>query len=225
MYRQLGEAIRLALERNPTIRIQASQVALNEGLVQQADGAFDYTITALLQGSDGKADRQESVRYQAGVSKLLESGITVGPLSEAEQELSGNVAYTQSIVGLAFTIPLLLVHRGGRRQLPMTRAPPEARDLLDVASEEAGTSVGGSDGHRKSGGGGNRTPVRRYSSKGLYTLSARFNLAAPAPMRGVRCDQPERFEEPTLQRRPAPDPTSLTPASAQWEKAGRTLTD
>ena len=103
----LGEAIRQAIERNPTIRIQASQVAISEGLVQQADGAFDYTISAMLQGSYGKADRQESVSYQAGVSKLLDNGITVGPLAEAEQELSGNIAYTQTIVGLAFTVPLL----------------------------------------------------------------------------------------------------------------------
>lgn len=103
----LADAIRSALERNPTIRIQASQVAINEGLLRQADGAFDYTISAMLQGSYGKADRQESVTYQAGVSKLLANGITVGPLAEAEQELSGNIAYTESIVGLAFTIPLL----------------------------------------------------------------------------------------------------------------------
>lgn len=103
----LGDAIRSALERNPTIRIQASQVAINEGLLQQADGAFDYTISAMLQGSYGKADRQESISYQAGVSKLLHNGVTVGPLAEAEQELSGNIAYTQTIVGLAFTIPLL----------------------------------------------------------------------------------------------------------------------
>jgi len=103
----LADAIRSALERNPTIRIQAAQVAINEGLLQQADGAFDYTISAMLQGSYGKADRQESVTYQAGVSKLLPNGITVGPLAEAEQELSGNIAYTETIVGLAFTIPLL----------------------------------------------------------------------------------------------------------------------
>ncbi|MEW6268611.1 MAG: TolC family protein [Thermodesulfobacteriota bacterium] len=103
----LAGAIRLALERNPQIRIQASQVAINRGLVQQANGIFDYTISAMLQGTYGKADRQESVTYQAGVSKLLENGITVGPLAEAEQELSGNVAYTQTIVGLSFTIPLL----------------------------------------------------------------------------------------------------------------------
>lgn len=103
----LGQALGAAIERNPTIRIQASQVAINEGLVQQATGAFDYTISALLQGTYGKADRQESVSYQAGVSKLLQNGITVGPLAEAEQELSGNVAYTETIVGLAFTIPLL----------------------------------------------------------------------------------------------------------------------
>jgi hypothetical protein len=95
----LGDAIRLALERNPQIRIQASQVAINKGLVQQANGIFDYTISALLEGTYGKADRQESVSYQAGVSKLLRNGVTVGPLAEAEQELSGEVAYTQTIAG------------------------------------------------------------------------------------------------------------------------------
>lgn len=104
---RLAEAIRSAMERNPSIRIQASQVAINEGLLQQANGAFDYTVSALLQGTYGKADRQESVTYEAGVSKLLPNGITVGPLAEAEQELSGNVAYTETIVGLSFTIPLL----------------------------------------------------------------------------------------------------------------------
>jgi outer membrane protein len=103
----LAESVRSAIERNPTIRFQAAQVAINEGLLQQANGAFDYTISALLQGTYGKADRQESVTYQTGVSKLLPNGITVGPLAQAEQQLSGNVAYTQSIVGLAFTIPLL----------------------------------------------------------------------------------------------------------------------
>lgn len=103
----LQQAIRLALERNPTIRLQASQVAINQGLLQQADGAFDYTITAELEGSYGKADRQESVTYEAGVAKLLQSGITVGPLIEVEQELSGDIAYTESIVGLSFTIPLM----------------------------------------------------------------------------------------------------------------------
>ena len=103
----LAAAIRSAIERNPTIRFQASQVAINEGLLQQANGAFDFTVSALLQGTYGKADRQESVTYEAGVSKLLPNGITVGPLAQAEQELSGNIAYTQSIVGLAFTIPLL----------------------------------------------------------------------------------------------------------------------
>lgn len=103
----LGNALRSALERNPTIRVQAAQVAINEGLLQQANGAFDFTISAMLQGSYGKADRQESVSYEAGVSKLLPNGITVGPLAEAEQELSGNIAYTETIVGLAFTIPLL----------------------------------------------------------------------------------------------------------------------
>lgn len=103
----LADAIRSALERNPQIRIQASQVAINKGLVQQANGAFDYTISAMLEGTYGKADRQESVTYQAGVAKLLRNGITVGPLAEAEQELSGDVAYTQTIVGLSLTIPLL----------------------------------------------------------------------------------------------------------------------
>lgn len=103
----LAQAIRSAIERNPTIRYQASQVAINEGLLQQANGAFDYTVSALLQGTYGKADRQESVTYEAGVSKLLQNGVTVGPLAQAEQQLSGNVAYTQSIVGLAFSIPLL----------------------------------------------------------------------------------------------------------------------
>lgn len=103
----LADAIRLALERNPSIRIQASQVAASKGLLQQANGLFDYTISAMLQGTYGKADRQESVAYQAGISKMLKNGITVGPLAEAEQELSGNIAYTQTIVGLSFTIPLL----------------------------------------------------------------------------------------------------------------------
>jgi len=103
----LGDAIRLALERNPTIRVQASEVAISKGYLQQVGGVFDYTVSALLEGTYGKADRQESVSYEVGVSKLLQNGVTVGPLAQAEQELSGNVAYTQTIAGLSFTIPLL----------------------------------------------------------------------------------------------------------------------
>ena len=38
---------------------------------------------------------------------------------------------------------------------------------------------------KKSGGGGNRTPVRRHSTKSHYTLSSRFDLAASTPVSGI----------------------------------------
>ena len=61
-------------------------------------------------------------------------------------------------------------------------------------------------GEIESGGGGNRTPVRKHSIKGYYTLSTRFNLAAAAPVHGVRCGQPGRFRRRASWRQRDSDP-------------------
>lgn len=38
---------------------------------------------------------------------------------------------------------------------------------------------------KNSGGGGNRTPVRKHSAKSYYTLSSRFDLAGSTPVSGI----------------------------------------
>ena len=59
---------------------------------------------------------------------------------------------------------------------------------------------------KRSGGGGNRTPVRRHSTKSHYTLSSRFDLTGPAPMSGLRSGQPGKFKTRASWRQRGSDP-------------------
>ncbi len=47
---------------------------------------------------------------------------------------------------------------------------------------------------KNSGGGGNRTPVRKHSTRSYYTLSSRFNLAVSTPVSGILTASLEKFK-------------------------------
>jgi integrase len=56
---------------------------------------------------------------------------------------------------------------------------------LNLQPADRSRKTGQRGGSKRSGGGGNRTPVREHSTDGYYTLSSRFDLVASTPVSGM----------------------------------------
>jgi len=67
----------------------------------------------------------------------------------------------------------------------LTIAKTGAGPGLNLQPADRSRKIGQRGGSKRSGGGGNRTPVREHSTDGYYTLSSRFDLVASTPVSGM----------------------------------------
>ncbi|MFZ4481372.1 MAG: TolC family protein [Rhodoferax sp.] len=136
-------AVRMTLEREPTVAISRQQVVLAEAQLLLAQSAFDpvlYTSVgrdhgrAVISGGTTSASSSDLTTdvtsYQAGLSQKLRSGITVNPLVTVthtrDNGLSTN-APSNAKAALNFSIPLM---RGSGEEVATTeeRASAHGRD-------------------------------------------------------------------------------------------------
>ncbi|MGQ0651279.1 MAG: TolC family protein [Betaproteobacteria bacterium] len=127
----LSEAVRRALQRNATIHIQAQQVRIGEGAVQQARGAYDPEVVARAErdrtrrplarnesadlaarGVDATEEVGGSTQYRVGVEQTLESGMrydagfTVGSTSTNTNLAGGIAQQTTGNLRFGLRVPL-----------------------------------------------------------------------------------------------------------------------
>ncbi|MES1257960.1 MAG: TolC family protein, partial [Acidobacteriota bacterium] len=125
----LIEALRVTLGYHPQIQIGAAQVVINQGVLQQASGAFDTALQAgasqnfqktplsefqslvgAQSGFPGDTTDTNTTLANAGVSRLFRNGISVSPtwmlqrLRDTQTNLGG---VNNSQMALQMTIPLL----------------------------------------------------------------------------------------------------------------------
>lgn len=119
----LIDAVRVTLERVPSIAISKQVVRQTEGSVLSAQGAFDPTFyagaglqrTSTPLAGAGAATALSTVRsditnYQAGVTQKLRSGVTVAPavtVIRTHDNYLNLTAPSSANVALNFTLPLL----------------------------------------------------------------------------------------------------------------------
>ncbi len=119
----LIEAVRITLEREPSIAISKQQVLVEEGHVLSAQGVFDPTHYAgvifqrshtPLAGINSSVPiseiRADVTTYQAGLTQKLRSGITVNPaltVTRTSDNYLNTTAPSNANIALNFTLPLL----------------------------------------------------------------------------------------------------------------------
>lgn len=152
----LTEAVRRALSANTNVLVQEMQIRAEEGNVQQARGAYDTEATVAgaresgskpLKRADAadfaaaglperRADFINSTNYNAGVSRLFESGAQVDAgltVSTSTSTLSALSGPQQTAASLRFGIRVPLLRNAGGIQQSTTL---KARELDRDASIE-----------------------------------------------------------------------------------------
>jgi outer membrane protein TolC len=130
----LSEVVLTGLQQNLDIHVQEKQIEIASAQEQQANGKFDWTLSSGLNDTRTTVPPTDSVPevttvttgYQAGMSKLLENGITVNANATANSVQSNvqPIIPKQNLVslGVGLTVPLL---KGS--------GPETVRVSLDVA--------------------------------------------------------------------------------------------
>jgi outer membrane protein TolC len=118
-------AVRLTLEHDPNVAIEAARVDTARGLLQVASGAFDPVISSVLTPADKTAPKtfttgQESRTLQStlGVTKLFRNGLSIEPGLEIDrsQDITGAApgAQASNLSTVTFKIRQPLLRGRGR---------------------------------------------------------------------------------------------------------------
>lgn len=112
-------AVRLTLEREPSIAISKQQVLVGEGQVLSAQGGFDpalyaganfqHTNTPVVAGASISEIKSDVTTYQTGLTQKLRSGITVNPavtVTHTRDNYANTTSPSHANVALNFTLPL-----------------------------------------------------------------------------------------------------------------------
>ena len=131
----LIDAVNLALERDPSIKLQRSRFEAARGSTMIAEAAFDGLLVATVDGTDevtptGESTTSERRVFNQGISwlRLLETGQTLEPSISLSQE-DGSPDTSTATVAFTFRQPLLR----GRDQGVVTAERQAAEQELEAA--------------------------------------------------------------------------------------------
>lgn len=104
----LLRALTLSLQKNPDIQIRETQIAVSQGSLQAAGGAFD----PLLNASTNVAETPDKVRTTSssvGVSQQLRSGIVLGSslTARSENSFASPTPGSEAMLGVTIGFPIL----------------------------------------------------------------------------------------------------------------------